>query len=129
MDELINTLKFDASGLIPAVVQNIETNEVLMVAYMNADTIKQTLETGRATFWSRSRQEVWVKGDTSGNYMYVKEVRVDWTAIVLLCLLILPVLRVIRETEVVSSERLRTASLLRTQRNRLRQMYLRVNRL
>ena len=77
MEELINTLKFDASGLIPAVVQNIETNEVLMVAYMNADTIKQTLETGRATFWSRSRQEVWVKGDTSGNYMYVKEGRVD----------------------------------------------------
>lgn len=77
MEELINTLKFDASGLIPAVVQNIETNGVLMVAYMNADTIKQTLETGRATFWSRSRQEVWVKGDTSGNYMYVKEVRVD----------------------------------------------------
>lgn len=77
MEELINTLKFDASGLIPAVVQNIETNEVLMVSYMNADTIKQTLETGRATFWSRSRQEVWVKGDTSGNYMYVKEVRVD----------------------------------------------------
>ena len=77
MKELINTLKFDASGLIPAVVQNIETNEVLMVVYMNADTIKQTLETGRATFWSRSRQEVWVKGDTSGNYMYVKEVRVD----------------------------------------------------
>ena len=52
MKELINTLKFDASGLIPAVVQNIETNEVLMVAYMNADTIKQTLETGRASFWS-----------------------------------------------------------------------------
>lgn len=77
MEELINTLKFDASGLIPAVVQNIETNEVLMVAYMNADTIKRTIETGRATFWSRSRQEIWVKGDTSGNYMYVKEVRVD----------------------------------------------------
>ena len=128
MDELINTLKFDASGLIPAVVQNIETNEVLMVAYMNADTIKQTLETGRATFWSRSRQEVWVKGDTSGNYT-LKKFALTATAIVLLCLLILPVLRVIRETEVVSSERLRTASLLRTQRNRLRQMYLRVNRL
>ncbi len=77
MEELINTLKFDASGLIPAVVQNIETNEVLMVAYMNADTIKRTFETGRATFWSRSRQEVWVKGETSGNYMYVKEIRVD----------------------------------------------------
>ena len=77
MEELINTLKFDASGLIPAVVQNIETNVVLMVAYLNADTFKQTLETGRANFWSRSRQEVWVKGDTSGNYMYVEEVRVD----------------------------------------------------
>ena len=129
MEELINTLKFDASGLIPAVVQNIETNEVLMVAYMNADTIKQTLETGRATFWSRSRQEVWVKGDTSGNYMYVKEVRVDCDCDCLVVLLILPALRVIQETEVVSSERLRTASLLRTQRNRLRQMYLHVNRL
>lgn len=77
MDELINALKFDASGLIPAVVQNIETSEVLMVAYMNSDTIKQTVETGRATFWSRSRQEIWIKGDTSGNYMYVKEIRVD----------------------------------------------------
>lgn len=55
MEELINTLKFDASGLIPAVVQNIETNEVLMVAYMNADTIKQTLETGRATFWFKKQ--------------------------------------------------------------------------
>lgn len=77
MEEIINSFKFDASGLIPAVVQNIETNEVLMVAYMNADTIKQTIDTGRATFWSRSRQEVWVKGDTSGNYMYVKEIRVD----------------------------------------------------
>lgn len=77
MEEFINTLKFDANGLIPAVVQNVETNEVLMLAYMNGDTIKQTLETGRATFWSRSRQEVWVKGNTSGNYMYVKEIRVD----------------------------------------------------
>ena len=120
MEELINTLKFDASGLIPAVVQNIETNEVLMVAYMNADTIKQTLETGRATFWSRSRQEVWVKGDTSGNYMYVKEVRVDCDCD---CLVVLV------NPAGPSSERLRTASLLRTQRNRLRQMYLRVNRL
>lgn len=75
--EIINTLKFDNSGLIPAVVQNIETNEVLMVAYMNAESIEKTIETGRATFWSRSRQEIWVKGETSGNYMYVKEIRVD----------------------------------------------------
>lgn len=77
MKEILNTLKFDASGLIPAVVQNMETNEVLMVAYMNAETIKQTVETGRAVFWSRSRQEIWIKGETSGNYMHVKEVRVD----------------------------------------------------
>jgi phosphoribosyl-ATP pyrophosphohydrolase/phosphoribosyl-AMP cyclohydrolase len=75
--KFIEDLKFDSKGLIPAVVQNKSTKEVLMVAYMNADTIKQTLETGRATFWSRSRQEVWVKGDTSGNYMYVDEIRVD----------------------------------------------------
>lgn len=73
----IDELKFDASGLIPAVVQNKETKEVLMVAYMTADTIRQTLETGRATFWSRSRREVWVKGETSGHYMYVEEMRVD----------------------------------------------------
>lgn len=78
--EFINELKFDAQGLIPAVVQNVDTKEVLMVAYMNADTVKQTLETGRATFWSRSRGEVWVKGETSGNYMYVKEMRVDCDA-------------------------------------------------
>lgn len=78
--EFVNELKFDANGLIPAVVQNIETREVLMVAYMNAETLKLTLETGRATFWSRSRSEVWVKGDTSGNYMYVKEIRVDCDA-------------------------------------------------
>ena len=77
MEEIINTLKFDASGLIPAVVQNVETNEVLMVAYMNADTIRETVKSGRATFWSRSRRAVWVKGETSGNYMYVKEIRVD----------------------------------------------------
>lgn len=75
--KFIEDLKFDAKGLIPAVVQNKSTKEVLMVAYMNADTIKQTIETGRATFWSRSRQEVWVKGATSGNYMYIDEVRVD----------------------------------------------------
>ena len=73
----INELKFDEKGLIPAVVQNIDTKEILMVAYMNAETLQKTLETGRATFWSRSRQEVWEKGATSGDYIYVKEIRVD----------------------------------------------------
>lgn len=86
MSDFIQDLKYDSRGLIPAVVQSASTKEVLMVAYMNSDTIKQTMETGRATFWSRSRQEVWVKGETSGNYMYVKEIRVDCDAD---CLLIM----------------------------------------
>lgn len=70
-------IKFDENGLVPAVVQNAKTNEVLMVAYMNEETLKMTLETKKATFWSRSRQEVWIKGATSGNYLNVVEVRVD----------------------------------------------------
>lgn len=76
----IKELKFDDKGLISAVVQNKDTKEVLMVAYMNEDTVKKTYETGKATFWSRSRNEEWVKGETSGNYMYVEEIRVDCDA-------------------------------------------------
>lgn len=82
----IDELKFDDKGLIPAVVQNCQTNEVLMVAYMNKETVDMTIKSGRATFYSRSRNEVWVKGATSGNYMYVKEIRVDCDAD---CLLVL----------------------------------------
>lgn len=70
-------MKYDEKGLIPAVVQNKETGEVLMVAYMNEETVNMTVQTGRATFWSRSRNEIWVKGDTSGNYMFVDEIRLD----------------------------------------------------
>ncbi len=70
-------LKFDNSGLIPAVVQNAVTLEVLMVAYMNKESVELTLKSGRATFFSRSRKELWEKGATSGNYMYVREIRVD----------------------------------------------------
>ena len=75
--EFLKDIKFDESGLIPAIVQDKNTKEVLMVAYMNEETLKTTLETKKATFWSRSRQEVWVKGATSGNYLNVEEVRVD----------------------------------------------------
>lgn len=75
--EFLKELKFDGVGLIPAVVQDKNTNEVLMVAYMNEDTLKQTIETKKATFWSRSRQEIWVKGETSGNFLNVEEIRVD----------------------------------------------------
>lgn len=73
----IDMLKFDEKGLIPAVLQDKKTKEILMTAYMNRDTLEQTMETQKATFWSRSRQEVWVKGAHSGNLMHVEEVRVD----------------------------------------------------
>ena len=77
-------LKFDAQGLIPAVVQQAETGEVLMVAWMNAESFALTLETGTTWFWSRSRQELWNKGATSGNMQKVKRVLVDCDADTLL---------------------------------------------
>lgn len=77
MENIINKLKFDDKGLIPAVVQDASTKEVLMVAYMNAETLGMTLKTKKATFFSRSRNAVWVKGETSGNYMNVTEIRID----------------------------------------------------
>ncbi|HLI48115.1 MAG TPA: phosphoribosyl-AMP cyclohydrolase [Chthonomonas sp.] len=70
-------LKFDANGLIPVVVQDADSGEVLMVAYMNQEAVERTLQTGRATYWSRSRQQFWVKGETSGNVQRVREMRVD----------------------------------------------------
>jgi phosphoribosyl-AMP cyclohydrolase len=72
------TLDFEKSGgLIPAIVQDFETNEVLMLAFMNNESWRQTLETGKATYWSRSRQELWVKGNTSGHVQLVREIRID----------------------------------------------------
>ena len=76
MDKLIN-LKFDENGLIPAIVQDSSTKEVLMLAWMNTDSIRRTQETGETWFWSRSRQELWHKGATSGNLQKVIEMRVD----------------------------------------------------
>jgi len=73
----ITKLKFDEHGLIPAIIQDVTTNEVLMVAYMNKDTVKMTIETGKATFWSRSRKKLWLKGETSGNFLYIKELYYD----------------------------------------------------
>ncbi len=77
-------LIFDERGLIPAVVQDAMTGEVLMVAWMNAEALRLTQETGEAHFWSRSRQELWHKGATSGNVQRVREIRVDCDADVLL---------------------------------------------
>jgi phosphoribosyl-AMP cyclohydrolase len=70
-------LKFDEKGLITAVLQHHLTREILMVAWMNAEALQLTLETGEAHFWSRSRQELWHKGGTSGNVQHVKEIHLD----------------------------------------------------
>jgi phosphoribosyl-AMP cyclohydrolase len=72
-----DTVKYDAAGLVTAVVQDAENGEVLMVAYMNAEALRRTMETGRATYWSRSRQELWVKGASSGSVQHVRDLRVD----------------------------------------------------
>ena len=65
------------NGLIPAIVQDVHTKEVLMLAYMNEESLQKTLQTGLATYWSRSRNELWVKGETSGHFQYVKEIYID----------------------------------------------------
>ena len=84
MKELLAEIKFDSNGLIPAIVQDVETNQVLMMAYMNAESLRLTLEKGETVFWSRSRQELWHKGATSGNIQHVVEVRMDCDADTLL---------------------------------------------
>lgn len=81
---VIDDLTFDERGLIPAVVQDAENGDVLMVAWMNRESIARTIAEGRTVFWSRSRQELWPKGDTSGHVQHVQELRVDCDADVLL---------------------------------------------
>ena len=70
--EELDAVAFDDHGLVPAIVQEQGSNEVLMVAWMNRDALQRTLETGRTWFWSRSRQEYWCKGETSGDRQYVR---------------------------------------------------------
>lgn len=84
MPDLVNEVKFDSSGLIPAIVQDAETDQVLMLAFMNAESLRLTLESRETWFWSRSRGELWHKGATSGNVQRVVEVRVDCDADTLL---------------------------------------------
>ena len=73
----LSEIRYDADGLVPAVCQEVSTGEVLMVAWMNRETVRLTLETGRMTYWSRSRQEIWVKGETSGERQWVREAFYD----------------------------------------------------
>ena len=72
-----DTLKFDDKGLIPAIAQEADSGEVLMMAWMNADAVAQTLDTGRVTYWSRSRQAFWIKGETSGHVQKLVSMAVD----------------------------------------------------
>lgn len=79
-------VRFGPDGLLPVIAQQWDTREVLMLAWMDAEALRRTLASGRATYWSRSRAEYWVKGETSGNTQAVKEVRVDCDADALLLL-------------------------------------------
>ena len=74
---IMDEIKFDDSGLVPAIVQDVENGEVLMLAYMNQEAVQQTIETGSAHFYSRSRKKLWRKGETSGHVQTVSEIRID----------------------------------------------------
>ena len=84
MDAQLDGLKFDAAGLIPAIVQDWQTGEVLMMAWMNRDALEKTIETGRTHFYSRSRGKLWLKGESSGHVQDVKSVATDCDQDVLL---------------------------------------------
>lgn len=83
---MLEYLKFDSNGLIPAVIQDAINKDVLMVAWMNAESVQKTMESGETWFWSRSRRELWHKGGTSGNTQTVSEIRYDCDADTLLIL-------------------------------------------
>ncbi len=72
------------NGLVPCVVQDAETGQVLMLAYMNEESLQKTMKTGLATYWSRSRQQLWTKGETSGHYQHVRQILIDCDADTLL---------------------------------------------
>jgi len=77
LEETIKHLKYDAAGLIPAVCVDAETRQVLMHAYMNAEAVTKTVETGKTHFWSRSRGKLWMKGESSGHTQHVRAIYVD----------------------------------------------------
>jgi phosphoribosyl-AMP cyclohydrolase len=81
--KLDDMIKFDEKGLIPAIVQRVETGQILMLGYMNAESLGITLRGRRACFWSRSRGKLWLKGESSGHFLIVKEIRIDCDADVL----------------------------------------------
>lgn len=86
LTETLNTLKYNSDGLIPAIAQQFDTHEVLMMAWMNRASIEETLETGRVCYWSRSRNRFWRKGESSGQMQVLKEFRIDCDADTILLL-------------------------------------------
>ena len=76
-DDFVASVKFDADGLVPAIAQQHDSGEVLMMAWMNANSIRETLETGRVCYWSRSRQSLWRKGESSGQVQVLEEMQID----------------------------------------------------
>ena len=83
-EEELDAVAYNADGLVPAVVQEADTGQVLMVGWMDREALRRTLTTGRSWFWSRSRREYWCKGETSGDRQYVREARYDCDADVIL---------------------------------------------
>ena len=77
LQQLVEELTYNADGLIPAIIQDVETKHVLMMAYMNAEALLATIRTGKTNFWSRSRQKYWVKGESSGHTQDVHSIRID----------------------------------------------------
>jgi phosphoribosyl-AMP cyclohydrolase len=73
----LGSLKFDKKGLIPAIIQDYKNNQVLMIAYMNQESLRRSLKSGKTCFWSRSRKEYWVKGLTSGHFQFIKSIAYD----------------------------------------------------
>ncbi len=82
--KILDEVKFNSDGLVPAVAQDAATNEILMMAWMNKESLRATVETKRATYWSRSRKKFWVKGEESGNIQEVESIHIDCDADVVL---------------------------------------------
>jgi phosphoribosyl-AMP cyclohydrolase len=74
---ILDEIKFDSSGLIPAIVQDEKTKDVLMVAYMNRESLEKTMKEGKACYWSRSRKKLWIKGETSGHFQNIRSIYYD----------------------------------------------------
>lgn len=87
VESLWQKIKFAENGLIPAIAQSIETKEILMLAYMNQESLIKTLQTGKIHYWSRSRQKIWLKGETSGHLQFLEQIYLDCDGDTLLLLI------------------------------------------